>query len=169
MVFFIGGNMIEYIEQDLLKAKPKKYKPTIIAHGCNNIGLWGAGFMERLGVKYPQAKTAYLRNTLDPGRSLSMRLEPGNIQRIMVSFDPMVIVMNMVTQIGVQTSANPTPFEVDYFSKCVDELLIEAKKYNATIRFPRYNAGFGDDWEAVEQIINDKLVANGIDVEVYML
>lgn len=48
---------INYIFGDA--TEPVGDGPNIIAHVCNNRGVWGAGFTRALSAKYPRAEHVY--------------------------------------------------------------------------------------------------------------
>ena len=50
IIYTIGDATLPNIQQD---------ETAIIAHVCNDIGAWGAGFSGALGRRYPEAERVY--------------------------------------------------------------------------------------------------------------
>ena len=78
---------MKYVEGDLFAHVPTPDTITIVAHVCNNIGAWGAGFVVPLGRRYPNAKQLY--------HAASADLKLGWTQFV-TSDDGNVLVANMV-------------------------------------------------------------------------
>lgn len=130
----------------------------VIAHGCNNKGAWGAGFVIPLGNKYPAAKVGY--HQWD-------HKELGSIQLIRVN--PNVHVCNMVTQILGTMDGWLIPFRYQSFAECLIRLRQKMlQKELKTLVMPRVGAGLaGGNWQTIELIINKVFDKTDIRVIIY--
>lgn len=136
----------------------------IIAHGCNNVGAWGAGFTGALSSRWRDPEIEYRE-----AFSLGGRLRLGDVQLVVVESD--IDVANLVTQSGLISSQNPHPFSYEGFELALKHLrcLIENEN-NVSIHMPRIGAGLGGgDWPKIESIIEHELCNHGIPVTVYDL
>jgi len=149
--------MITYLTGDATAAEKG-----IIAHVCNDLGAWGAGFVLALSARWPQPRDAYAEWALhgaDFGR--------GNVQLVPVSDD--LAVANMVAQRGLPSRDYPVALDYEALGRCLDALTSLAPlEYGTVIHMPRIGCGLaGGDWGRVESLINYHL--NGYDVRVYDL
>ena len=157
--------MITYLHGDATTAaggQPGKHK--IIAHICNDLGLWGKGFVLALSNRYPTAKQAYL--------SLS-EYKLGYVQWVPVA--DKVLVANMIAQKGINRRGQ-NQRRVDYLwlalclitIKCyieAQEDLMGNQDKPMEVHMPRIGCGLGGgNWNTIEGLINDKLA----DIPVYV-
>jgi O-acetyl-ADP-ribose deacetylase (regulator of RNase III) len=158
--------MIHYLKGDATQPTVKGVK--IIAHICNDIGAWGAGFVLALSKRWLQPELSYRRI-----RQADRKL--GIVQLVNVGADAdgkVMYVANMIAQHGVRPEIEdnvPVP-PIRYYAlaTCLQKLRDDAIQYEATIHMPRIGCGLaGGDWTTVEKIINDSLP--DIDVYVYDL
>lgn len=132
----------------------------IIAHICNDRGLWGAGFVVALAHRYPKAREEYIRHRM---------LYPlGTTQ--MVRVDHNTYVANMIGQRGVRSSTNPVPLDLDALAKCLVVVRDMVLRLNASVHMPRIGCGLaGGRWEEVEPVVQVELCDHGVPVTVYDL
>src|SRR5690606_6943524 len=83
------------IEYQVGDATNPQARPVIIAHVCNDIGAWGAGFVVPLGRRWPAAKDQY-----EKWHRSGALFELGRIA--VVSVGDNVWVANMIAQHGVR-------------------------------------------------------------------
>lgn len=135
----------------------------ILAHGLSDIGAWGAGVVVPIGKRWPGAQGSYFR-FCKAGRAqlgaVDFRYEHG------------IIIANMITQTGLISHNNPTPFKPEglrlALSYVRDFLGDETEK--ARVHMPRIGCGLGGTtWDVVESIVLDELSNWGIEVYVYDL
>jgi O-acetyl-ADP-ribose deacetylase (regulator of RNase III) len=120
----------------------------IIAHVCNDIGAWGAGFVLAISRRWPQPKAEYLksRGSLTLGAVSLIQVEPG------------IWVANMIAQSGLRAQRGVPPIRYDALKQCLGILAVEAQKLQATIHMPRIGCGLaGGKWESVEPLIQEAL------------
>jgi O-acetyl-ADP-ribose deacetylase (regulator of RNase III) len=152
--------MISYVIGDA--TEPQGDGNKIIAHVCNDLGLWGSGFVVPLGNKYPQAKQSYQQWARGADEWFGL----GQIQIVQVADD--LYVANMVAQRGVRSENYTKPLLYSYLDECLWSLGGEASKLTATIHMPRIGCGLaGGTWDVVQRLIDDNLL--NVAVTVYDL
>jgi len=157
--------MINYTVGDA--TRPAGEGPKFIIHCCNDIGLWGAGFVLAVSRRWPEPEEAYL--------SLDKRGQgyPLGLAQI-VKVDEDLWVINMIGQEGVGQRNGP-PIRYWAIKQALKDVARAALEptyrgpYKAVaVHAPRFGSGLaGGDWNTIEQIINETLVAAGISVTVY--
>jgi len=136
--------MITYLSGDA--TKPDGEGDKIVAHVCNNVGAWGAGFVLSLSKKWPVTKQYYL----------DMRpYVLGNVGFIQV--EPKIIVANMIAQDGIGM-ARGVPLKYNHLGKCLEAVYNMAKNTNSTVHMPRIGTGLaGGSWSIISQIISSRM------------
>jgi hypothetical protein len=133
-------------------------KPTIIAHVCNTVRAWGAGFVIPLGNTYPQVKQDYLAM---PNADMQL----GHTQFVDVS--PDITVANMIAQKGIRPSKEGIPLRYGALHTCLDEVQKRALEKGYTVSVPRIGAGLaGGEWPVIKSII---MATMKVDTYVYTL
>lgn len=145
-------NKITYIKGDATAPVGDGIK--FIAHVCNTIGAWGAGFVLALSRKWSEPEEAY-RAMSDEDRSL------GNVRLVGVEED--IAVANMIAQEGTGHAPDGTP-PIRYHAlgealRVLDEAAIAHSKHMGkpvSIHMPRIGSGLaGGDWKTIEMIIRE--------------
>ncbi|MGA2555668.1 MAG: macro domain-containing protein [Verrucomicrobiota bacterium] len=132
----------------------------IIAHICNDIGAWGAGFVLALSRRWPQPRAQYLKD------KAAQTLQLGAVNLIQV--EKTIWVANMVAQRDLCTRDGVPPIRYDALRQCLEQLGLRALPLNATIHMPRIGCGLaGGKWERIEPLLSETLP--GILVFVYDL
>jgi O-acetyl-ADP-ribose deacetylase (regulator of RNase III) len=125
--------MITYLKGD---ATEPVTRPAIIAHICNDIGLFGAGFAKALAIKYPKVKQTYLdyyyKDELRHGKV---------IYAIPNINDTSLIVAHMVAQRGVISKDNPKPLMLDALKAALTALAYHSEVLPHSIHMPRIGCG----------------------------
>jgi O-acetyl-ADP-ribose deacetylase (regulator of RNase III) len=122
-------------------------RPAIIAHGCNDIGAWGAGFVLAVSKRWPQPEQAY--------RSRK-QWELGTIELVHVESD--LYVANMITQRGLASGLDPVPLDYEALDLCLYYLNLLAEGLEASVHMPKIGAGLaGGDWSSIFEIIKHRL------------
>lgn len=139
----------------------------IIAHICNDVGAWGAGFVMALSHRWPAAEKSYRSwHKMDGGPMKQSELVPfrlGRMKLVRVSND--VFVANMIAQRGIGMKNGEPPIRYSALADCLAELRLHAKDLRASVHMPRIGCGLaGGKWEEVEQVINLELH----DIKVYV-
>lgn len=141
-----------------------------IIHVCNNLGLWGAGFVLALSRRWPQPEEAYYAMEQEED---GYRL--GKIQ--IVKVEENLWVVNMIGQHGVGRKREKSLPPIRY--KAIREALRQVAFYadsvsykgpykSVSIHCPKFGAGLaGGDWSVIEQLLKEELVEKGLNVTVY--
>jgi O-acetyl-ADP-ribose deacetylase (regulator of RNase III) len=147
--------MIQYTKGDA--AAPRDN--TIIAHVCNDVKVWGGGFViaitKTLG---PKAEFTYRKQANSTKR--------GTLQLVAIKDAGMtgLYVANMIAQKGVSHVGD----KIDYkaLNLCLQALKEKAMKNNCTIRMPRIGCGLaGSDWSRIGPLVEE--IAKEVNVVVY--
>lgn len=154
-------NKISYVKGDA--TDPIYSKNRFIVHICNDLGLWGKGFVLALSRKWPGPEAAY--------RSLAASELPtilGEFQAVPVQ--PGLWVINLVAQKGIKSATNVRPIQYDILEKGMNEIADYASSMDASVHMPRIGCGLGGGkWTEIEPIIERTLIDRGLDVVVYSL
>lgn len=144
---------------------PQSEVPTIIAHSCNDLGVFGAGFVVALGKRYPLAKSSYLEWASNK-KFENIPFQLGEVQFVNVSQDPVLWVANMIGQKGIGFKKGP-PVRYEALHEGLGKVAKFAKNINAEVVMPRIGSGLGGgDWSIVEKLIEQTLIKSGIPVVV---
>jgi len=151
---------INYVKGDA--TAPQGEGDKIICHICNDIGVWGAGFVLAITKKWGYPEYHYRARQQYP---------LGHVDVLSVDQDDngnVLYVANMIGQHGVRSNAQGIP-PIRY--QAVAEALMKvnkiAKEMGATLHMPRIGCGLaGGEWSQIEKIL--KAVVS-VDVTVYDL
>jgi O-acetyl-ADP-ribose deacetylase (regulator of RNase III) len=138
----------------------------IIAHGCNDRGGWGSGFVLAVSRRWELPEQKY-RAWAASGH----KFRAGNIQIVKPEED--IWVANMITQNGTVGPSNPKPVNYEALLECFQKLAQVCRKNhesNPSIHMPRVGCGLArGDWNVVEALVKSALVEDEIPVTVYDL
>jgi O-acetyl-ADP-ribose deacetylase (regulator of RNase III) len=134
----------------------------VIVHICNDMGVWGSGFVLALSKRWKNPEKSY-RAWYESKIEFTL----GNVQFVRV--EEYIFVANLLGQSGIRRKASDPP-PVRYLA--IEAGLVKvadfAKNNNASIHMPRIGCGLaGGDWEIVEKIIVSTLIINNLNVVVY--
>lgn len=151
---------INYIWGDA--TEPQGEGNIIIPHICNDIGVWGAGFVLALSKRWKGPERVYREN------HNADRLLLGSVQFVQV--EETIWVANMIAQRDVKSyrRGSGPPIRYDALKDALSVVADKARSLNASVHMPRIGAGLaGGDWQRIELIIEQTLIDEGIDVTVY--
>lgn len=141
-------NEINYIKGDATAPQGEGNK--IIAHICNDIGAWGAGFVLAVSNKWGYPEHHYRARQKYP---------LGHVDVLSVDADEdgknVTYVANMIAQHNIGPDADGVP-PIRYVALCdaLFELNKHAQALGATIHMPRIGCGLaGGVWSTVETCI----------------
>jgi hypothetical protein len=170
--------MLYYIKGDA--TQPAGVGIKFIAHCCNDIGAWGAGFVLALSQNLSQIPELrykqwhqYGNNALGTGHA---PFKLGNVQ--FAAVNPELVVCNIIGQHGVGKSLLGRRPPVRYealrrgFDEIHDKMQVVSEVMNQTVSLhcPRLGCGLaGGNWNRIEQILNAVFYTGSIDVYVYDL
>ena len=137
----------------------------LIAHICNDIGLFGSGFAAAVMRKWPHVREKYL---IWHGNNGSEPFEAGRIQ--VVKVDKSLFVANMIGQNGVRSAANPVPANLEAIDNCLAKIACfmscyrtikyftnipaAINEFDITLHMPRIACGLaGQTWDNIEPLI----------------
>nr|WP_229891773.1 macro domain-containing protein [Streptomyces mashuensis] len=148
--------------------RPQGPGSKIIAHVCNDIGGWGAGFVRALSRRWPQPEAAYRRWYRERATN---DFALGAIQLVQV--EDGLSVANMIGQHGIRSrsrTSQAAPVRYEAIDRALTALAAHASATAASVHMPRIGCGLaGGRWEEVEPLITRRLSARGIAVTVYDL
>ena len=148
----MSSGAIEYVVGDVTEpVETPGYKPAI-AHVCNDIGVWGAGFTAALDRKWPEVGRRYRRwnrSLLDEGDFLKLK----DIHLVALPDGPLIF--NMVAQRGVRGPDNRVPLDLEALDYCLGEVFKElASRGDRALHMPRIGCGLaGGNWEDVVKLV----------------
>lgn len=158
-------NQIRYIRGDA--TRPKTDSNAIIAHVCNDIGGWGAGFVLALSKNWPEPEAAYREwaaSRDDPARGFTL----GAVQLVGVSAQ--LWVANMIGQHGLRRKTGIPPVRYEAIDTALELLARHAVELDAGVHMPRIGCGLaGGEWPRIEPLIRRRLSDKDIPVTVYDL
>lgn len=156
---------IKYVKGDA--TRPQGDGPKIIAHVCNSVGGWGAGFVLAVSKRWLGPERHYRQlKTYDLGASYFIKVEPE------------LFVANMIAQSGYgnnnsnlhrsdEEDSRP-PIRYDALRACLEQVAEKALEENATVHMPRIGCALaGGKWSLVEPIIQETISSEDIPVTVY--
>ena len=155
---------IDYVTGDA--TSPEGDEPRIIAHVCNDVGGWGAGFVLAVSKRWREPEIAYRRwyddrdsNDFALGATQFVEVEPG------------LWVANMVGQRGIRRGSDGAPpVRYDAIETALAAVGDKALEEGASVHMPRIGCGLaGGHWSEVEPLIERSLTDRGIRTVVYDL
>jgi len=154
---------IRYVVGDA--TAPHDHDCRVIAHLCNNVGGWGAGFVRAVSARSAEPEAAYRRWFRERPHS-GFRL--GAVQ--MVQINEHMYVANMIGQDGIRSRSNLHPIRYQALDRCLATLAGLTRGLGASVHMPRIGTGLaGGTWDQIEPRILTRLCAKGIAVTVYNL
>lgn len=159
---------IQYLQGDA--TRPATPGPAIIAHVCNDIGGWGAGFVLAISQRWKAPENQYRlwsQNKLPEAPPFAL----GEVQFVPVSQE--TVVANMIGQHGVRRhrAANqtaPPPIRYEAVDRALAQVGDEAWRLGASVHMPRIGCGLaGGTWGRIEPLLLARLCSRGIAVTVY--
>lgn len=147
--------------------------PRVIAHVCNDIGAWGAGFSGAISRRWNAPEQDY-RAWCARGRRKGALKPFGLGQSWFTPVGSGLQVVSMVAQHGIRSPKNPIPIRYDALAQCLAwvarEVLLFAPEYQASVHMPRIGCGLaGGTWDRAEPLIVEHLCNRGVQVKVYDL
>ena len=136
----------------------------IIVHGCNALGVMGAGVALAVRKKYPGAFLVYRDQWLMTGLQVGSII-PYRVPKL--AGEPALFIVNAVTQQNVGTRQR----QVDYegLGRCFNKIATFAREQNIDeVHFPLIGCGLaGGEWGVIEPIIAEEL--EGLNANLWVL
>jgi O-acetyl-ADP-ribose deacetylase (regulator of RNase III) len=148
---------IIYLEGDA--TYPQGGGNKIIAHVCNDIGLWGAGFVLAVSKRWSAPERRFRQHETHA---------LGTVEIVNGEHD--IWVANMVAQRGVRSRINEAPLSYIFLEVALTDVRFRSKELSASVHMPRIGCGLaGGKWAEVARIVQRTLCDNGVTVYVYDL
>lgn len=155
---------------------PNATGPVLIAHACNDIGAWGAGFTRSLSLRWPNIEQFY-SNWYNYNKSKNVGTVTGPFmlgENQYVELAPGWVLANMVAQHGLYSRTNPIPLDMIALEICLRKLgdsVLAAHSINRyTVHMPKIGAGLArGNWDEISKLLEKQLVERGVNVTVYTL
>ena len=139
--------------------RPEGDGPKVLVHVCNDLGLWGAGFVKAVSARWPEPERDYLKAHKDG------RLALGSVR--FVEVDGGLTVASLIAMRGVRRGKG-APIRYDALREALFQVAAFARDRKSSVHMPRIGCGLaGGRWEEVEPILRDTL--SGLSVTVYDL
>jgi len=137
----------------------------MIAHVCNDIGKWGAGFVVALSKRSRRPEQVF-RQWYAERQSNDYGL--GAVQFVQVG--PELWVANMIGQhtIRIKGEDGLPPVRYEAIEQALGKVAEEALAMEASVHMPRIGCGLaGGKWELIEPLILKQLCERDVQVTVY--
>jgi len=146
---------IQYVTGDA--TVPMGDGPRVILHCCNDVGLWGSGFVLALSRRWPEAQRAYFR-WYEKRHNGDTPFELGKVQFVLVDPVSPIWVANMIGQRGIRGKTNPKPVQYSAILRGLDTVHDFCVREKASVHAPRFGAGLASgSWDVIEGLINEVL------------
>jgi O-acetyl-ADP-ribose deacetylase (regulator of RNase III) len=143
---------------------PEAEGSKIIVHVCNDIGVWGKGFVLALSRRWPLADQRY--RAWHRGRENDLPFAFGQVQFVQVAPDTWVA--NLLGQHDIRARGGIPPIRHETLRKGLRRVAAEANRLAASVHMPRIGCGLaGGKWEEIGPIVEQEL--GGMPVTVYDL
>lgn len=115
----------------------------VIAHGCNTLGVMGAGFAKQVKDRYPAAFREYKRAERDSG----LRLGEVSFARV----GPKLWIANVLTQSRIYGAKGEVLADMDAIEAGFQRVGEFAARQGVAVEMPLIGCGLaGGDWAVVE-------------------
>lgn len=156
--------------------------PIIIPHVCNDLGLWGSGFVlaisrafgevPRLAYQHWHDGIEYGSDQLNSGQKNNIKMTDyfglGEVQFVKIPEHKLVIA-NMIGQYKIRGSDEMRPpIRYGALASCMNHVANLALDAKAEIHCPKFGSDLaGGYWPVIQQMILEIWADLGIDVTVY--
>ena len=134
----------------------------IIAHVCNEAGLWVGEHAKSIASQWPEVRLAYYRWYRNRIRN---DFSPGAVQFVVQSirrFHLKIRIANMIAQPDPQKKIRNRAFE-----KCLVQVGRKARRIGASVHLAKMKADQTQSWPQIEELLKRTLCTNQIQVLVY--
>ncbi|MDE3099308.1 MAG: Appr-1-p processing protein [Verrucomicrobiota bacterium] len=145
--------------------RPTGDHPKIIVHVCNDAGGWGKGFVVAVSLRWREPERRY--RAWHRGEE-TQPFALGQVQFVQV--EDTIWVANLIGQHGMGFRHGLPPIRYEAARNGLRVVATRAKELGAQVHMPRIGSGLaGGNWEEIERIIGEELIAPGVKVTVYDL
>src|SRR5881394_4049180 len=131
--------------------RPEGEGAKIIAHVCNDIGKWGAGFVLAVSRRWKAPEQTYRQ-------AFTGATPPvlGDVQFVDVGEG--LTVANMIAQHGIRRAGGTPPIRYAALRTALDKVGALARDRQASVHMPRIGAGLaGGDWREISAIVEETI------------
>ena len=158
------GGEVRHVQGDATQPKLEGAH-NVVAHVCNDVGAFGAGFAAAVAARWKPAQDAYLEWHRQ-GEGAGFKLGAHQL----VEVEPHLEVATMIAQRGVWGSPGDPPLQYDALAEVLDAVGLHAAAKKATVHMPRIGSGLAmGDWTKIEQMVCRMAVKHRVLVIVYTL
>ncbi len=145
----------------------------VLVHVCNDVGAWGKGFVLAISKRWKEPEKQYRQWSKG---DIDMPFQLGNVGYVQVEDD--LWVANLIGQHGRSLPSSEAkgrvagipPVRYGAIRDGLENVAVFAREKKASVHMPRIGAGLaGGNWETIEEIIKETVVAQGLEVTVYDL
>ena len=155
---------ITYIRGDA--TQPQGEGPKILAHVCNDTGIWGHSFELSLSQRWPEPERSYRAWAAVVVGVRKGKLPLGMVQ--LVSVQPHLWVMNMIALRAPRRPLDVPPIEYPALEQSLQLTAECALSLGASVHMPYIGSGpMRGCWHLVAPVIERVLCAQGVPVFVY--
>jgi hypothetical protein len=155
MIKFVKGDATNPCEESGIR---------VIAHVCNDIGMFGSGFAACVAKRWGFVRDRYIAWSVSPKEKGFL---PGAIQVVRVGDG--IYIANMIAQNGVRSASNQRPINYPALGQCLqrlddwitsfikvkDAMMLPGLCPEVTVHMPRIGCGLaGGDWNVVEPLVD---------------
>ena len=149
-------------------ADPKSIGPQIIAHICNDFGIWSGSNAQEIARAWPRARSAF--ELWYRGRAHN-DFGLGAVQFVNVNkthFNRVVRVANMVGQRGTRHKSGGRPIRFKVLAQCLSQVAKRAKRMHASVHLPQLGINGSDqNWPMILDIIKDSVGRFRVPIYIY--
>lgn len=143
-------------------------KSGILVHGCNAMGVMGAGVAKWVRDEYPDCYKTYRDAFMSAKAQGNMSLKLGDVIYHVVSKEPKFVIANAITQQLYGGGGQYCHANYRAIRKAFNSIGKLARKYDLTVNYPLIGASLAHgDWNEIENIINEEL--EGVDHKLWVL
>lgn len=155
---------LTYVKGDV--ASPVSNGPHIIAHLCNDVGIWTGCVARQISRRWPEAERAFLRWYRKRTKSDFGLGSVQFVKAFRVHVNRVTRIANMVAIRGCQ-QAEPFLTRNQRLAWCLGTVGKKAWKLKATVHLPKFQMENPALWGDVELLIRCAIVDIGVPVFVY--
>ncbi len=150
-------------------ADPKSIGPQIIAHICNDLGIWSGRNAREIARIWPRARREFELWYRDRSRN---DFGLGSVQFVNVSkthVNRIVRVAKMVGQRGTRHKSGARPIRFDVLARCLSQVAQRAMRMQASVHLPQLGLNGSDQiWPTIVEIIKDSMGRVRVAIYVYL-
>lgn len=170
----MDNGTLKVVEGDATEPQTAHEKEiVIIAHVCNDIGAFGAGFTAALNKKWEEPERIY-RAFCEGGEPYSKGSFPILGKTCYAKINNHLVIANMIGQSGTVSKDNPKPIKYRPLANCMAEVvnyieMIKSQTSNpVVIHAPKFGSDLArGNWSFILELIEEIWILAGIDVVIY--